>query len=141
MTLPCHRCGSRGPRLVTSRKIYPTVCARCGRGLRAAAQRRYRAKHNDRVQAQEAAFYAARPGAKRAHALLTRLVHLGRLAKPSCCERCGAPTERRLLHGHHHAGYDRPLDVIWLCPLCHVRADRAPGDALSPGADNREEER
>jgi hypothetical protein len=32
------------------------------------------------------------------------------------CRKCGAfPT-----HGHH-PDYSRPLDVIWLCPTCHLR--------------------
>ena len=31
------------------------------------------------------------------------------------CEVCG----REPAEGHHHNGYDRPLDVLWLCRVHH----------------------
>ena len=33
------------------------------------------------------------------------------------CVRCSNPKS----HGHHHAGYDKPLEVTWLCHKCHVQ--------------------
>lgn len=47
-------------------------------------------------------------------------VKRGLLQKPLCCEGCRHPFPARLLTGHHD-DYSRPLDVRWLCNLCHRR--------------------
>lgn len=39
----------------------------------------------------------------------------GKMVKPEICEKCGKKTE---LQGHHEE-YTKPLDVKWLCRLCH----------------------
>lgn len=38
------------------------------------------------------------------------------ILRPSICDACGVKAK---IQGHHHRGYNRPLDVIWLCKLCH----------------------
>lgn len=52
----------------------------------------------------------------------------GRLHKPETCERCGQEPGRsrdgRLLLQAHHEDYSRPLDVRWLCTLCHALEHR-----------------
>lgn len=53
---------------------------------------------------------------RRAHFALKNEVRKGRIVPPACCEQCGA--EQRL-HGHHE-DYSKPLDVRWLCPICHA---------------------
>lgn len=42
------------------------------------------------------------------------------LQKPDACSRCGAECEPEA----HHADYEKPLEVEWLCRLCHILADR-----------------
>lgn len=54
-----------------------------------------------------------------AHSAVNNAVRDGRLSKPSECEWCGDAHKR--IHGHHE-DYDKPLDVIWLCPPCHKKA-------------------
>lgn len=43
-----------------------------------------------------------------------------KLPRPASCSDCGAVGK---VHGHHE-DYDKPLDVVWLCPKCHVAAHR-----------------
>ena len=40
--------------------------------------------------------------------------------KPSICSKCGA--EGRI--EAHHADYNKPLEVVWLCRIHHVEAHR-----------------
>jgi hypothetical protein len=60
--------------------------------------------------------YPEKTAAKRA---VRQAVEGGRLTKPKVCTSCGTQPPPRLLHAHHYNGYDRPLDVIWMCHLCH----------------------
>lgn len=42
----------------------------------------------------------------------------GYLVKPTQCSRCGRKPGSRKLHAHHK-DYRKPLQVEWLCSLCH----------------------
>lgn len=55
---------------------------------------------------------------KRAHKICWTAEKRGILKPPTGCQSCGV--EVRRLH-KHHADYARPLDVVWLCPSCHMR--------------------
>lgn len=61
----------------------------------------------------------------RAHYRVAVAVQTGVLVRPTACEKCGSepPPNKRgavQIQGHHHNGYDDPLDVQWLCPKCHL---------------------
>lgn len=48
----------------------------------------------------------------------------GLILKPATCSVCGIAPEpaidgRSQIQGHHYRGYDKPLDVQWLCVPCH----------------------
>ena len=54
----------------------------------------------------------------RARNLLRKAVFRGKIKKPTACEMCGA--SGGIIHGHHE-DYGKPLDVQWLCTVCHGR--------------------
>jgi len=53
-----------------------------------------------------------------ARAKLRYAVKTGKIIKPVECENCSNVLP---LHGHHE-DYDKPLDVKWLCTICHLDA-------------------
>lgn len=64
---------------------------------------------------------------ERARRALRRAVKSGKVYKPARCSRCFVLEEGRKIQGHHYKGYDAPLDVIWLCNLCHsIEEGRSP---------------
>jgi hypothetical protein len=40
------------------------------------------------------------------------------IKKPTRCQRCRQPFPKPRLQGHHHRGYNNPLDVKWYCQAC-----------------------
>ena len=77
------------------------------RAVRAAASR-YRERHPEKTRAK--------------HRVLTALRN-GTLVRPTHCPRCGREDPRRCdgrsgIHAHHH-DYTKPLEVEWLCRICH----------------------
>ena len=85
--------------------------------------REYRRKNHRRLEAyKRSAEQKVKVDARR---LLRGVVAAGLIEKPTDCEGCGQPTPKRKLHGHHHRGYDHPLDVQWLCAICHGKTRRS----------------
>jgi hypothetical protein len=112
------------------------ICVECGnerrikaRGLCGACYNRDWARdHKDEYQASNRRWKAANydkvleerqqrirdPAKRRAHVAVQHAIEEGRLQRQSC-RICGAE-----LAEAHHADYSKPLEVDWLCPLCHV---------------------
>jgi hypothetical protein len=89
-------------------------------------QARAKARKKD---SQQRADYIKRVGQElrlriNARSILNVAVKSGKI-KRQPCERCGS-TYR--VHGHHE-DYYKPLDVIWLCPICHGKRHREINDA------------
>lgn len=61
---------------------------------------------------------AMHPDKRAANVMVGNAVRDGRLIKPLGCSRCGIIPPRRQLHAHHD-DYSRPLDVEWICSMCH----------------------
>ncbi len=51
----------------------------------------------------------------RVHRTVYKALKSGKIIKPQQCEQCGSD---KFLHGHHD-DYSKPLEVQWLCRLCH----------------------
>ena len=71
--------------------------------LAAAVQKKWRAEDRRRLKC---------------HNAVRRAISSGRLVRQKC-EKCSA------LNTHaHHEDYDKPLQVLWLCPICHKHAHK-----------------
>jgi ribosomal protein S27AE len=53
------------------------------------------------------------PKEANARFLVAYAVRCGRIKKTKCVK-CGNKNSQA-----HHEDYDKPLEVIWLCPVCH----------------------
>jgi hypothetical protein len=64
-------------------------------------------------------YRAENPEKYAAHTAVGNAIRDGLLLKPLTCQTCnrGGRIEA------HHDDYSRPLDVRWLCPVCHDKAD------------------
>lgn len=51
----------------------------------------------------------------KARILVNKAVLRGKLVRPTICSNC---VENKPVEGHHN-DYLKPLDVIWLCKVCH----------------------
>jgi transposase-like protein len=67
------------------------------------------------------------PIKRQASLKVNNAVRDGRLRKPDYCESCG---EAKRLCGHHD-DYAKPLDVRWLCDLCHRAWHKENGAGLN----------
>jgi hypothetical protein len=56
------------------------------------------------------------PEKYRAQTAVGNALRDGKLIRPTTCDACG---KECVPHGHHE-DYSKPLEVIWLCELCHV---------------------
>ncbi len=64
------------------------------------------------------------PIQSRAHRMVRDAIKYGRMVRPENCQKCGdnpgkGSDGRSKIQGHHHKGYDFPLDVEWICAACH----------------------
>jgi len=98
------------PHRVAARNAYQKTDA--GRAALRRATVKYRKNNPHKCTATNAVSYAVREG---------------RLDKPGMCERCNC--NGTVIHGHHE-DYNRPLDVLWLCPQCHTERHKEINDAL-----------
>lgn len=62
-----------------------------------------------------------RKRAYKANYKLNNAIALGKIEKPARCQKCGLRFHSRKIHGHH-TDYSNPLEVIWLCVSCHLKA-------------------
>lgn len=75
------------------------------------------------------------PAKRNAYRKVHAALKSGILVRPESCQICGAiPRKgkdgRSLIQGHHHKGYEFPLDVQWMCVSCHSdHTPRAVGES------------
>lgn len=62
-----------------------------------------------------------------AHSLVSNEIRSGRMKKPDACSQCDS--KDRVIHGHHD-DYTKPLDVRWLCVICHKKWHKENGEGF-----------
>lgn len=86
---------------------------------------RYRERHKDdpeykaRRAATSLAWQRRHPEKNRAHSIVYWATRDGRLTRPEACERCGKVCKPEASHDD----YSKPLEVEWLCRICHAEKD------------------
>ncbi len=95
------------------------------RGRYAEAQRRYRERNLERCRENNRRWAVENRErvneSNRAGRVVLRAIERGELTRPTCCQECG----REIYVEAAHGDYGRPLDVRWLCRVCHRRWDAA----------------
>lgn len=102
---------------------YLNKCKECTkRDARVTRRKRsdyYRAYDRKRGNRQGAEYFekykAQQPEKYKAHVAAGNAIRDGRLIREPCFM-CGTEKVEA-----HHVDYSKPLDVIWLCPMCHKR--------------------
>jgi hypothetical protein len=62
-------------------------------------------------------------GMQMAHNLVSRAIKNGKLIRPDHCSSCLINCSPQA----HHDDYSKPLEIIWLCPICHADRHRKLG--------------
>lgn len=57
------------------------------------------------------------PGRRLAHRRVETALKYGELIRPNICEHCREATYTVA----HHEDYRKPLEVVWLCDVCHAK--------------------
>jgi hypothetical protein len=129
----CLKCGAEKPlsefyRHAGKADGVKNTCKRCcmdynsarlreDRERRSTAKAARRATRPQRIAAYTTAWRKKHPKRRAAHNAANR----AGLVAPTTCEQCERPARVE----KHHADYDRPLFVVWLCKPCHAIADKA----------------
>lgn len=92
---------------------------RTSEATRAKARRNY-ARNAEKIKATRGEWKRQNREKSRAHSAVEYAVKTGKLVRPEACEECTDDSSQ--IHGHHD-DYSRQLEVRWLCPTCHRKAD------------------
>lgn len=80
-----------------------------------------------------------KPTRKNYYRAVDAALKAGVLFRPDHCSGCGCSDKEHRIEAHH-AMYDDPLEVIWLCTPCHRRmdAERRKREGLKPYGGSKE---
>ena len=87
------------------------------------ASKRYKDMYPESHRRSEARYRKRNPLKIKAHNDVTHAIERGELVRLPC-EKCGNSRSEA-----HHENYLKPLDVIWLCRVCHVEVHKEKEDA------------
>lgn len=75
------------------------------------------------------------PAKFRAHNKVNNGLRDGKIHRPDACESCGT---QGIVHAHHD-DYLKPLDIRWLCPICHYSWHQINGEGKNGEVDIKSE--
>lgn len=67
------------------------------------------------INAQQRAWIRRNPVVEQAYSAVKTALKSGCLVRPQECSKC----KKACTPEAHHDDYEKPLDVVWLCKLCH----------------------
>lgn len=108
------------------RKVWEDKNKEKNREIDLAHARRWRKRNRAYINKKAAERRKADPVRERARDAINNAIQRGKISRPKSCERCGVVCRT---HGHH-PDYLKRLEVIWLCPKCHVAVHRIEGRSL-----------
>lgn len=113
----------RQAQCIECRKIYKRVHPRseAQRKRDRIYNRKYRANNKDKINARMAKYRATHRKEFRARYKIEKRKRRGYITE----EPCQVCRTTKNLHGHH-PDYDKPLEIIWLCPLHHSKVHQKP---------------
>lgn len=116
----CKSCQKESSRLSKAKNI--NECRRRDRGRNKSGDRKRMIEERRKspsgvISAREASrrYYHKNKKVKAAHTAVRLAIESGEMLRVLQCERCGS---ERMVEAHHD-DYDSPLDVRWLCRVCH----------------------
>ena len=89
--------------------------------------KRWKQEHPEVVSASKARYAAKNPLKKRAQSAVNHAIRDGKLLKPTECSECNATGTIQA----HHCDYSKPLEVMWLCQICHIDWHKEHGTDLN----------
>jgi hypothetical protein len=129
----CYECEREG--IIRARNASPKYKAAVRAKIRAWSQEFAQTDAGRACKRKQAHRYGQKyPEKAKAKRILRSAVESGKVVRPDRCQNCGAADVRLKdgrsgIQAHHHAGYDKPLEVVWLCYICHSKCHQ--GDSAS----------
>lgn len=111
------------PHRVAGRKAYMKTDR--GREVHRKSCRDYYKRHKEKVAASHHKWQELNPKKRMVHGIVAYAIRIGHLRKMPCII-CGNENSHA-----HHCDYDKPLDVMWLCPLHHAEWHAVNGEGLN----------
>ena len=95
--------------------------------------KKYKEDNPDKVLATRLKIAKENPTGKNCYRAVDAALKAGVLVRQDYCSGCGCSNKEHRIEAHH-ARYDDPLNVIWLCTPCHRRmdAERRKREGLKP---------
>lgn len=85
-------------------------------GIYIKKDRKYYQAHKEEIKEKRRKYHELNREKIKARGLVRTALKNGSLIRPKTCEKCDAEDPHA-----HHEDYDRPLEVVWLCRICHMR--------------------